>query len=307
MGSGSVPSTHSVVTGSKTGTDRPGAATLRSKHFTSPPDRRLEACLVNDAAHITPGTIGDHVKRIQIALNLLSAGPGRKTVFLKVDGIYGPRTAAAVKAYKQQRRILQPWQTSPDDIVGKRTLKSLDEEMEVLENEEPADSGFVATTPAGARHDHSKCPGPPRVSGSLYLGLADHLGTPINPKAMGRMINIYGEGETDYLGFVDFATEVGYSRGRPLTSSLPDDCASDICMRSAPISQVTEKEIKRLARPSARGGCRFTYASNIETFTPPKPKLLSFGIVIAQGRLAVTGYQNDTSMDTEVWVIELRK
>ena len=44
-------------------------AGLRSKLFTDPPDLRLNACLVRDDAHITPGSRGDHVKRIQIALN----------------------------------------------------------------------------------------------------------------------------------------------------------------------------------------------------------------------------------------------
>lgn len=280
---------------------------LRCKLFTTPvPDKRLEDCLIRDSAHITPGSRGEHVRKIQRALNLLSAG--RQNVRLKEDGWYGAKTAAAVKAYKNAAspRILQPWQKTADDIVGRRTLAKLDAEMEILENEVPLFGGFVSPTIAGAPHDHRKCPGPPRVTGDLFQGRASHKGTPINPKRLGRMINIYGEGETDYIGFVDFATEPQYAKGRPLTSTLPDRCASDICIRNAPISAVTEQEIKRLARPVLQGGCRFTYASNQALFRPPATKLHQLGVVIQQGRLPAEGHEDNTVWDTEVWVIELR-
>src|SRR5262245_8605611 len=92
---------------------------LECELFTSPTrDLKLEACLVSDPAHITPGARGDHVKKIQLALNRLSAGPGRENFNLEIDGEYGSKTAAAVKAYKNapSRRILQPWQKSADDI-----------------------------------------------------------------------------------------------------------------------------------------------------------------------------------------------
>ncbi len=113
---------------------------LKSLLFTSPvPDPRLEACLVDDAAHIAPGAHGDPVAKIQIALNQLSAGPDRENFNLEVDGSYGAATAAAVKVYKDapSRRILGPEQLSADNIVGKRTIKSLDDELDVLENELP--------------------------------------------------------------------------------------------------------------------------------------------------------------------------
>ena len=97
---------------------------------------RLERCLVNDSDHITQGSTGEHVRKIQIALNRLSKGPGRENFNLKENAIHSPETAAAVKKYKDapNRRILQPWQTSADNIVGKRTIKSLDDEMEILEH-----------------------------------------------------------------------------------------------------------------------------------------------------------------------------
>lgn len=283
---------------------------LKCQLFQTPPEvrARLERCLLNDADHITPGSRGEHVRKIQIALNRLSKGPGRENFNLKEDGDYGPVTAAAVKAYKNapSRKILQPWQRTADDIVGKRTIKSIDDEMEFLENERPVFEGFISPTPQGSPHDHTKCPTPPRVSGFLVDGHASHWGTPINPKDGGKMINLYGEGETDYLGFVDFATEPEHAHGRPLTKSLPGGIASDICMRASPISRVTVGEIRRLARPPSLDGCRFTYAatqmSDVISFMQV---LLTLGIVIQQARI-VSKRDDGPDSDAEVWVIELQ-
>src|SRR5260370_14125658 len=96
---------------------------LKSKLLSGDP--RLEACLVSDPAHITPGSSGDHVARIQLALNQLDDAE------LAFDGIYGLATAQAVTDYKNDpaRRILQPSQKTADNIVGKRTIASLDSEM----------------------------------------------------------------------------------------------------------------------------------------------------------------------------------
>src|SRR5260370_26764500 len=96
---------------------------LKSKLLSGDP--RLEACLVSDPAHITPGSRGDHVARIQLALNQLDDAE------LAFDGIYGLATAQAVTDYKNDpaRRILQPSQKTADNIVGKRTIASLDSEM----------------------------------------------------------------------------------------------------------------------------------------------------------------------------------
>lgn len=280
---------------------------LRSLLFTSPdPDPRLEACLVDDAAHITPGSLGDHVTKIQTALNQLSAGPGRENFDLVTDGDYGQATASAVETYKNNRGILQPWQVTADNIVGKRTIKSLDDELDILENEVPPFSGLISPTSLGAPHDHTLCPTPPRVSGDLVDGHASHKATPINPMGSGLMVNIYGEGETDYLGFTDVATETQFAGGRPLTATLPSQSVSDIAMRSAPISAVTREEIKRLARPAALGGCRFTYASNQITFAPPRATVLGFGPVLQQARVADETHPDDPLWDMEVWVIDVR-
>jgi hypothetical protein len=42
---------------------------LQSKLFKQ--DAKLQACLLHDAAHVTPGARGDYVGKIQIALNAL--------------------------------------------------------------------------------------------------------------------------------------------------------------------------------------------------------------------------------------------
>ncbi len=91
-------------------------------------DRALEACLVSDAAHFMLGAMGEHVEKIQVPLMYLDG--------LTIDNQelsskrYGPSTAAAVLAYKQKRKIInRAYQTQADNIVGKMTIASLDNEM----------------------------------------------------------------------------------------------------------------------------------------------------------------------------------
>jgi peptidoglycan hydrolase-like protein with peptidoglycan-binding domain len=96
--------------------------TLKSELFRN--DAALESAAASDPAHITKGARGDHVRKIQIALNRLdSAG-------LTTDGVYGAGTAGAVLAYKRKRDIVnRSFQTQADDIVGKMTMASLDDEL----------------------------------------------------------------------------------------------------------------------------------------------------------------------------------
>jgi peptidoglycan hydrolase-like protein with peptidoglycan-binding domain len=99
---------------------------LQSKLFKD--DQKLQACLVNDAAHVTPGAQGDHVSKIQRAIDAL----GDKVIDANEvsTNTYGPSTAAAVLAYKQKRKIINVrYQTQADNIVGKMTIDSLDREM----------------------------------------------------------------------------------------------------------------------------------------------------------------------------------
>lgn len=87
-------------------------------------DRLLEAAALNDAAHIAMGAKGPHVAKIQTALNVLLAEK------LSVDGAFGSLTGEAVLRYKQLRRIVNTaYQRQPDNIVGRMTIKALDQEM----------------------------------------------------------------------------------------------------------------------------------------------------------------------------------
>jgi peptidoglycan hydrolase-like protein with peptidoglycan-binding domain len=90
--------------------------------------KRLQDCLVRDTAHVTPGSAGDHVKLIQIALQDLD-GLTIDTRELQA-GQYGTSTAAAVLAFKKKRKIVnRSYQTTEDNIVGKMTITALDKEM----------------------------------------------------------------------------------------------------------------------------------------------------------------------------------
>ena len=100
---------------------------LKSRLFRGDP--KLEAAAASHAAHIARGASGKHVLKIQLAVARLDGVP------ITQDSIYGPKTAAAVLAYKQKRNIVNPsYQTSADDIVGIMTMAALDKEMFQLEN-----------------------------------------------------------------------------------------------------------------------------------------------------------------------------
>ena len=85
-------------------------------------DPKLEAAAVSDPAHIFPGVRGPHVGKIQQALIQIDGAA------ITQDSVYGPATAAAVRAFKQKRQIFNV-QGKIDDIVGKKTMSALDEGM----------------------------------------------------------------------------------------------------------------------------------------------------------------------------------
>jgi len=98
------------------------------KSFQFAGDQRFEQCLVRDSAHVVPGEVGPHVRDIQFAIEIIDN--------VKIDdseklaGRYGPSTASAVLQYKKKRKIInRSYQSTEDDIVGKMTIASLDEEM----------------------------------------------------------------------------------------------------------------------------------------------------------------------------------
>jgi hypothetical protein len=95
---------------------------LRSKLFQGDP--KLEAAASVDSGHVVPGARGQHVGKIQTALNRVDRAR------IRIDNIYGPETAGAVLAYKQTRGIInRRYQSTPNNIVGKMTVAALDEEL----------------------------------------------------------------------------------------------------------------------------------------------------------------------------------
>jgi peptidoglycan hydrolase-like protein with peptidoglycan-binding domain len=95
---------------------------------------RLQTCLVSDPAHVVTGDSGDHVTLIQEALQVLD---GAEISPEDLTGrIYGRSTAAAVLDFKKKRDIVnRAYQTAPDNIVGKMTIRALDEEIAARERQ----------------------------------------------------------------------------------------------------------------------------------------------------------------------------
>jgi len=91
-------------------------------------DPALEAASTRNDRHITKGNVGEHVKKIQRALQKVF-GSTIDPAELQ-SGRYGVSTAAAVLAYKRSRGIINTsYQTQADDIVGIQTINRLDKEL----------------------------------------------------------------------------------------------------------------------------------------------------------------------------------
>lgn len=97
-------------------------ATLTSGLFAGDP--KLEACAASDPAHVVPGARGDHVRKIQDALDQIDKAGLAGTPEYKAS-LYGEKTAAAVTRFKTVRNILN-YAGRIDPIVGKKTIKALD-------------------------------------------------------------------------------------------------------------------------------------------------------------------------------------
>lgn len=99
---------------------------LKSRLFAG--DQKLETAAASDPGHITKGSAGEHVRKIQVALIRLDGAA------IEADGAFGPRTEAAVLAFKRKRDIVnRSYQSQADAIVGKMTMAALDQEMAELE------------------------------------------------------------------------------------------------------------------------------------------------------------------------------
>jgi len=245
----------------------------------------LQDCLEDDASHVLLGDSGDYVGLIQEALVKLGEGVIAAKELSEMH--YGTSTARSVKQYKTKRQIInRRYQQLPDDIVGRITIERLDRDM--VELEKKRFSQLISPSRKGLDHNHAACP--PLEAGA-------HEATPIRPQGWGNMVNIYGDGETDYDGFKDYAIDPEYAKNvkgkmpftweDPSGGGVPDHSVSDIFMRSAPVyddddmkigrikPRSTIFEIQRMAMP----GCRLTYAGPKEN-TTSGPKILKLGILM---------------------------
>ena len=109
---------------------------LQSRLFRD--DKRLQRCLVDHSAHVTPGSVGDYVTKIQAALILADDLTIVRSEIEKKT--YGPSTTEAVLAFKQRRKIInRSYENKVDNIVGKMTIAALDKEMQRVERTCPTD------------------------------------------------------------------------------------------------------------------------------------------------------------------------
>lgn len=104
-------------------------------------DPAFEAALVNDRAHITPGSKGNQVWKIQAALMIVMDPPPKiagNELAAKAK-FYGPTTTAAVVEFKRKRNIINlAYEKDVDPIVGKMTVAQLDEELKEKEGDDPS-------------------------------------------------------------------------------------------------------------------------------------------------------------------------
>ena len=107
-------------------------------------DSKLEASLIEDRAHILEGAQGEHVAKIQAAIMLLDN--------VQIDqgeldrSFYGPSTSRAVLSYKSKRKIINfSYQNTADAIVGKMTIKTLDDELEKFQRANQSDASGIDT------------------------------------------------------------------------------------------------------------------------------------------------------------------
>lgn len=119
----------------------PPKAQFESQHFTNnqpETQRKLDACLAIDPAHIFEGQTSPEVAVIQAALGQISEKlDDRIPKIADSTGHFGGSTRAAVSVYKHTRDIRLEGHAF-DDIVGRRTISFLDTDMVAVEGGKPA-------------------------------------------------------------------------------------------------------------------------------------------------------------------------
>jgi len=118
---------------------------LSSDHFKN--NQRLQRCLVDDSARVfikLPPERGPHVSLIQEALFILLNNVNLGDELGREE--YGPKTAAALLRYKETHTppIINPaYQNRVDNIVGKMTIRYLDEDMQKKSGKKPSGPALV--------------------------------------------------------------------------------------------------------------------------------------------------------------------
>ena len=130
---------------------------FKSQHFGSTEGvtrQKLNDCATKDPAHFVRGSFGDHIGLVQDALiqlnqhAFLDAKDAASFTAEAAGAFYGPITAKVVESYKNNHKpkpILQPWQKTADNVVGRQTISFLDDDMAALEGIPPAPEPKPAT------------------------------------------------------------------------------------------------------------------------------------------------------------------
>jgi hypothetical protein len=103
--------------------------------------KKLEDCATGRPSevlsHFTRGQSGEHIRRVQQALkNVQELEPELGIPPFDVNGTYDEDFARAVAVYKKERNILN-YSKRVDDIVGMKTIRSLDTDAKRRRREEP--------------------------------------------------------------------------------------------------------------------------------------------------------------------------
>lgn len=104
--------------------------------------KKLEDCATGRpnevASHFTTGQSGEHIRRVQQALkNVQDLEPQLGIPAFEVNGVYDQAFAKAVAHYKERRGILN-YAKKVDDIVGIKTIRSLDKDVKQRRQPFPA-------------------------------------------------------------------------------------------------------------------------------------------------------------------------
>jgi hypothetical protein len=188
-------------------------------------DSRLEACLVNDSSHVTQGSVGDYVSKIQLALSVLDHA-SIDNVELR-HCLYGSKTAGAVLAYKRKRNIINyNYQTQADNIVGRMTIAALDAEVYAKERAARFGNGVVCLLYCACPPDISAHRAHDTKRGLLFLvgsavagpsiGQAVTTDAQVMQAARQESINTLGQASTALDNLVK---AINASKGAPLNAA----------------------------------------------------------------------------------------